>query len=578
MPVGHLIRVAIDRPSRGVLLCLTGFASGLAESIVLVLVLRVAVGMTEASKDLSIHLGGLDMILTASSALWLAVLAAVGLLVTSAVSSWLSASIAAGVMKREREQTMAKFLRASWSSVADEPPGELQEALSVGVTQIGQASMALTQTAVALLNFIAMALAALVVQPLAAVVVMVMAGLMFVFLNPMTRYSRHQARAGVNANLQYATFVSETVRLVQEYLTFGVTPQITEIAADHARETVVPYRRGRFITRFMPGVYQTVAVLIAIGGLALANGQKDLDVAAVGAVVILLLRASSYSQSAQSSYHTMMELLPNAELVRGEFDKLEAGRRVPAPRPLDTFDHLELRSVGLRYPRRDQEAITGVSLRVDRGDALAIVGPSGAGKTTLLEVLLRLRAPTSGQFIVNGVDAAEFDEKDWTRVIAYVPQVPQLIVGTITENIAFFRDDIDTDRVVAAAKAAQVHDEIEQLPLGYDTIVGPRASGVSVGQRQRLGIARALAGQPMVLILDEPTSALDSVSEQRLRHALSLLVGSTTMILVSHREATTSVCQKLARMTSGHLAEPEPVLEPVESDLVTSHDEPPRTR
>lgn len=575
MSVRNLIRVAFDKPWRAVLLCVAGFLSGLAESMVLVLVLRVAVGMTEASETLSMTLGGISLNLSAEQALLFASIGALVLLATSAASAWFAASIAAGVMQRERERTMAEFLQASWTAVADEPPGELQEALSVGVTQIGQASMALTQAAVSLLNFAALALTALVVQPVAAAAVIMMAGVMFLVLNPMSKYSRRQARAGVKANLEYASFVSESVRVVQEYLTFGVTKPIIAIAANHAHQTVLPYRRGRFATRFMPGVYQTAAVLLAIGGLALANGQENLDVAAVGAVVILLLRASNYSQSAQTSYHAMMELVPNAELVRSKFERLEAGFRTPTHRRLETFDKLELQGVGLRYPRRDEQAISDVSLTLNHGDALAIVGPSGAGKTTMLEVLLRLRNPTSGRYLVNGIDAIEFDERDWTRVVAYVPQVPQLVVGTIAENIAFYRDDISHDEIIAAAKAAQVHDEIEAMPLGYNTNVGPRASGVSVGQRQRLGIARALAGHPQLLILDEPTSALDPVSEERFRQALSLLVGSTTVVLVTHRESTASVCGVLVRMKDGRLGKKENVKELTEAGaiLATATDE-----
>lgn len=549
----RLVRMTFDSPLRVVVLCGAGFASGMVESLVLVLILRVAISLTDSSDAIDISLGSSHISMERGSALWLAAVGAVGLAATSAITAWLSSSIAAAVMRRERVRTMHGFLDASWPAVAAERSGELQEVLSSGVTQLGQSSMFLSQTVVALLNFMALVLAALVVQPLAAVVVVVVAGVLLVALYPLSRYSRRQSRAGVRAHLSYAAFVSESVRLAQEFLVFGVTAPVRLVAETHATETVAPYRRGRFISKLMPGLYQAIAACVAIGGLAVVTAKAGADVGVVGAVVILLLRASSYSQAAQSSYHSMNELLPHAELVLTKLEKLRAGTRESGLDPIGRFEALRLADVTFRYPTREADTLTGVSLEVRRGDAVAIVGPSGAGKTTLLEILLRLRDPSGGEYTVNASPASTYSEQSWTETVAYVPQVPQLMVGTVAENIAFHRPGIDLDAIQAAAHLAQVHDEIEALPDGYDTMLGPRHSGVSVGQRQRLGIARALAGRPEVLILDEPTSALDPRSEERFKVALAELVETMTIILVTHRESTTTMCRRIVRMRAGKL-------------------------
>lgn len=139
----------------------------------------------------------------------------------------------------------------------------------------------------------------------------------------------------------------------------------------------------------------------------------------------------------------------------------------------------------------------------------------------------------------------------WYELIATVPQDNQLIRATVADNIRFYRDDLADDAVVAAARRAHVHDEIMDLPDGYDTMLGQGVRQLSGGQRQRLGIARALVGDPLLIVFDEPTSALDSRSEQLVANTLDDLHGEVTMIVIAHRPATTAHCDRVVRLTNG---------------------------
>ena len=162
---------------------------------------------------------------------------------------------------------------------------------------------------------------------------------------------------------------------------------------------------------------------------------------------------------------------------------------------------------------------------MDGGEVIGVIGPSGAGKSTLVQLLLRLRAPREGRYLVNGVSAQEIVQEDWHRQVAYVPQEPRLLHASVAENIRFFREISTMRQVERAARLARIHEDIVGWTDGYETIVGPRADAVSGGQQQRICLARALVARPQLLVLDEPTSALDPTSESLIQESLTGLKG-----------------------------------------------------
>ena len=159
-----------------------------------------------------------------------------------------------------------------------------------------------------------------------------------------------------------------------------------------------------------------------------------------------------------------------------------------------------------------------------------------------------LREPTSGVVRVGDVELGEIETADWTRLAAFVPQDPHLVRASIMENIRFFRPQITDRQVIDAAKRAHIHDEIVAMQDGYQRLLGPRSTGVSGGQRQRITIARALAGDPELLVLDEPTSALDPASEEAIRQTFQETRGSMTLVVIAHRSTTIDLCDVMLRV------------------------------
>ncbi len=211
-------------------------------------------------------------------------------------------------------------------------------------------------------------------------------------------------------------------------------------------------------------------------------------------------------------------------------------------------------NVTFSYPSRPSiSALDGVSLTVDPGETVALVGPSGAGKTTVIQLIQRFYDPTSGAIRLDGVDLRDMARADFRRHIALVPQDPVIFADTARENIRFGRPDATDTEVEVAARAAAAHDFLSALPDGYDAYVGERGVMLSGGQKQRIAIARAILRDAPVLLLDEATSALDAESELAVQQAVEKLAQGRTTLIVAHRLATVKKADRIVVFEAGQI-------------------------
>lgn len=246
--------------------------------------------------------------------------------------------------------------------------------------------------------------------------------------------------------------------------------------------------------------------------------------------------------NARGQYQRLQEVLLNIPADR---------EKMPLPAPLG---RIELEQVQVIPPGARLPAIKGLSLAIEAGDIVGVLGPSGAGKSTLVRALLGVWPTAGGKIRLDGADVFAWDRDELGPYIGYLPQDIELFEGSISENIARF-GEIDPEKVVAAARMADVHELILRLPDGYDTVIGANSGALSGGQRQRIGLARALYGSPVLVVLDEPNSNLDEQGELALGNAIQRLKQNrATVIVVTHRNNVLSRVDKLLILDDGVLA------------------------
>ncbi|NHV07069.1 MAG: ABC transporter ATP-binding protein [Thaumarchaeota archaeon] len=212
---------------------------------------------------------------------------------------------------------------------------------------------------------------------------------------------------------------------------------------------------------------------------------------------------------------------------------------------------VEFRNVSFSY--KDEPTLKDVSFVINPGEKVAVVGPIGSGKTTVLNLIPRFYDVTSGKVLIDDVDVRDLKLSFLRKVVAVVPQETFLFPTTIRENIAFGKKDASMEEIIAAAKAAQIHDTIEKFPNGYETLVGERGVTLSGGQRQRIAIARALLVNPRIVLLDDSTSSVDVETESAIQKALDKLLEGRTAVIITNRLSTVQKADKIILMNEGRV-------------------------
>ena len=295
------------------------------------------------------------------------------------------------------------------------------------------------------------------------------------------------------------------------------------------------------------------AGIVALGSREVSAGRLTLG----QLLVFLAYLAQLYEPLNQLSHlgGTISTAQASAQRVLEWLDTPDhcANGTTPTPRPAHGVD-LEFSGVGFAYDP-DRPVLRGLDLRLKPGEIVAIIGPSGAGKTTLLQLIPRFLEPAAGQIRWCGLDLKSLDRHSLRRQVSWVLQEPLLLSATIAENIGFGREAATRDEIEAAAQAAHAHEFILRLPHGYDTRVGDGAARLSVGEKQRIHLARAFLKDAPVLLLDEPTSALDGESEAAVLAAVQRLTRGRTTLMVAHRPETLHIAHRILRLESGTLTE-----------------------
>lgn len=331
-------------------------------------------------------------------------------------------------------------------------------------------------------------------------------------------------------------------------------------------------RQGRFMNLVVDAMNADIAtrkIDLWFGVLhKLVFGLERVAVVWVGALLVLderftvgmLFAFIAFKEQFATRFSALIDKAVELKMLRLQGERL-ADIVLTAPEPEQQAElpvraesaRIEVQDLGFRYSDAEPEVLRGVSLTIEPGESVAIVGASGCGKTTLLKLMLGIHAPQSGEVRVGGVPLGQLGLARYRSMIGTVMQDDQLFAGSIGENISFFDTAADAAWIEECARMASVHDEVEAMPMGYHTLIGDMGAAISGGQKQRLLLARALYKRPQILLLDEATSALDVDRERAVNQSIRQL--QLTRVIVAHRPETIASAARVVVLDQGRVTQ-----------------------
>jgi len=485
--------------------------------------------------------------------------------VTSAlgvVQTWISTAVGQQVMHRLRTDVFTHLHRQSVAFFTRTRTGEVQSRIT---NDIGGMESVVTSTATSvaanLTTAIATAVAMLALSWRLSLVSLVV-------LPPSIYLSRKVARMRRAITAQRQRELADLNVTIEEGLsisgvllskTMGTGAALVERFTTSSRKLIDLELRselaGRWRMASMSIIFAAIpAVIYLAAGLPLTAGTMS-----IGTLVAFTALQSGLFRPLMGLLGVGVQLTSSLALFARIFEYLDLPVEVDDPaQPVQLDDpqgHLRFEDVTFSYPGSEVAALAGVSLDVPAGTSLALVGETGSGKSTIAALIARLYDPEGGRITIDGTDVRDLKLADLAGIVGVVSQETYLLHTTIRENLRYARPEATDEQIVAAARAAQIHDLISGLPDGYDTMVGSRGHRFSGGEQQRIAIARTLLRDPRILVLDEATSALDTETERAVQRAFDELARGRTTITIAHRLSTVRAADQIVVVDHGRILE-----------------------
>jgi NHLM bacteriocin system ABC transporter peptidase/ATP-binding protein len=476
-----------------------------------------------------------------------------GQLVTSYLRSVLLLSLQANVDRRMMHGFFAHLLRLPYRFFEQRTAGDLMMRVSSNA-QVREILTSQTISVVIDGSLMVVYLAFLLAhEPSFGAIVLAIALVQGALLLGSRRAMHELTQRDLIAQSESQAYLVEALKGISTLKASGAEERtLTHWSTLYANQLTASVRRGHLSATIdtLLTVLRVLAplVLLWFGARQVMNGEMSL-----GTMLALQALAASILAPLASLVGNAQRLqMVGAHLDRLS-DVLEAAPEPSTGQELDVTGRLEVDRVSFRYDDQAAPVLHDVSVSIEPGQKVALVGRSGSGKSTLAKLLLGLYEPTNGQVRFDGIPLRDLHRETLRRQLGVVMQEPVLFSGSIRQNIAFNDPEIDLAQIVEAARLAGIDDEIASLPMGYDTWLGEGGGGLSGGQRQRLALARALVHRPAVLVLDEATSHLDTSTEALVEHNLRAL--DCTRIVIAHRLSTVRDADLILVMDGGRIVE-----------------------
>ena len=520
-----------------------GIVSSFADSLgisLIVLFLYTVMGRSADAAEAGGPLGKFFEVVTAyiPNATYLALMV-LGLILTklafSTLYAFISASVQNGISQDVRDRLHQQYLDVEYNYIRNREEGEMLKVLAIDSWTVSSAYRMISHVVVsAIAVFVMMAFLFSLSWQL-TILAIIGAAALLAFVNLLAIPVRRLGRRTAEINQELAARTLYTLQGMRAIRAFGQEQEHQKTFADtseKAKRLAVTTER---LYAVLPPVTELgyLLLLASIAGLA---SLTSVPFASTLACVALLYRMQGPLRDIQGSVIAMAQM--EAQLIA----VVEVLRRTDKRYPRQgskPFSHLKqeitFNNVCFRYNEEDADTLHGVSFKIPAGRTTALVGPSGSGKSTIVRLLQRLDEPNEGEILVDGTPLNDIKRKDWLRKLALAGQDVELMDSTVRANICVAKAEADDKALREAAKLAGVLDVIEALPYGMDNWIGPQGANFSGGERQRLGLARAILRDPEIFVLDEATSALDVSLEQTVRDNLMSCFEGRTIVTVTHR-------------------------------------------
>jgi ABC-type multidrug transport system fused ATPase/permease subunit len=380
--------------------------------------------------------------------------------------------------------------------------------------------------------------------------------LLLLLFKPIISIAKKSSYEVVKLNQESAHHINQTINGIKTVKATQTEDEITK-KGNYFFQKLRKLKIKIFLVRHIPGSMLQPAGLIFISILlGLSYKTTNLNLAILIPIIYLVARIFDYGKKLQNNLHNLSEFTPYLKnIIDYKENTNKAKEKQKFKRNFSFEKNLKFINLSFQYPDKNEKVLKNINLNINKGEMIGIIGPSGGGKTTIVDLILRLLKPGNGQILLDGKNIDTINLKDWRQNVGYVSQDIFLLNDTIANNINFYNKKITKKEIEKAAKDANIYDFIKTLPDGFNSEIGEKGMFLSMGQRQRISIARTLVRKPKILILDEATSALDSESEIRIQKVIENLKGKITVIAIAHRLSTLVNSDKLLVLENGRIKE-----------------------
>lgn len=458
-----------------------------------------------------------------------------------------------------QDQVVSQMMLMSYSQVSTYPPGSLASFidLSQSAQDIVDLSSNVTRAVFMVLVYGSLMVS---VSPTMSLFSLLAVGILWLILSKVVKKIKQLSFEAAKAKIFLWRWTVEFLNAPRLLRIFNSTDNARDMIKRARDSELIPERNATVIDAAIKPTLEVFAIfgagLFLIAGYYLAGDGAAVAIPGLFVFVVVFYRLKPQIQAFSDLRVKLARILPKMEIVADflrredkdyeaisgeEFNRLESGL---------IFDN-----VGFRYPNTSKEVLRGITFSVKRGETVALVGPSGSGKSTIADLLLGLYKPTGGSITIDGRELSKLSMPNWRQHIGVVDQDVFLLNASVKNNISFGREGASLEKIQEVARAAFADEFIENLEDGYDTIVGVRGYMLSGGQQQRLALARALYGNPDILVLDEATSSLDTVSEKLIQTALEELHDDRTILVIAHRLSTIANADQILVLVDGEIVE-----------------------